>query len=59
MILTKQQTTQAVAEARKMIQEHSTGFMNYSAMVSDAQIAEALTRVLGAVTDATQEPSGS
>ena len=49
MKLSPQQIAQAVAEARKIVAEHSTGFINYNHMVSDDQLTAALTRVLGAV----------
>jgi hypothetical protein len=51
MTLTDEQMKQAIAAARAIVVAHSTGFINYSNMVSDAQIAAALTEVLAAVED--------
>jgi hypothetical protein len=51
MKLSAHQMAEAVTEARVMLKEHSTGFMNYNKMVSDDQIAAGLTRVLAVVTD--------
>jgi hypothetical protein len=51
MTLSHSQLLEAVAEARALIKEHSTPFLNYNKMVSDDQILEALQRVLGAVTE--------
>ncbi len=51
MKLTAPQMAQAAAQARKLITEHSTRFMDYNRMVSDDQIKAALTEVLAAVTD--------
>lgn len=51
MTLDSKQMAEAVAEARALIKEHSTPFLNYNKMVSDDQIAEALTRIFGAVTE--------
>jgi hypothetical protein len=50
MKLSNQQMSQAVASARKIIKDHSTGFMNYNKMVTDAQISEALKQILDNVT---------
>jgi hypothetical protein len=50
MTLDNVQMAEAVAAARQIIQEHSTGFINYNKMVTDDQIAAALTQVLAAVT---------
>ena len=50
MTLDNVQMAEAVTAAREIIQEHSTGFMNYNKMVTDDQIAAALTQVLAAVT---------
>lgn len=49
MKLSAHQMAQAVTAARTIIKDHSTGFMNYNRMVSDDQIAAALTDVLAAV----------
>jgi hypothetical protein len=54
MTLTPAQMAQAVAAARAIVAAHSTGFINYNNMVSDAQIAAALTEVLAAVTEETK-----
>jgi hypothetical protein len=50
MTLDNVQMAEAVAAARDIIKEHSTGFINYNKMVTDDQIAAALTQVLAAVT---------
>lgn len=51
MKLSTTQMKQAVAAARVLVAAHSTGFINYNNMVSDKQLAEALTQVLNAVTE--------
>jgi hypothetical protein len=51
MKLSDAQLAEAVTAARQLIQEHSTGFMDYNKMVTDDQIAAALTQVLAAVTE--------
>jgi hypothetical protein len=50
MILSQTQMQQAVAEARALVVAHSTGFINYSSMVSDAQLTQAITQILAKVT---------
>ncbi len=49
MTLTPVQLAQAVQAARDLITQHSTPLMNYNKMISDQQIAEALTQVFAAV----------
>lgn len=51
MKLSDKQMTEAVAAARAIILAHSTGFLDYNSMVSDDQIAAALTQVLAAVAE--------
>jgi uncharacterized protein YjgD (DUF1641 family) len=51
MKLSDAQLVEAVTAARQLIQEPSTGFMDYNKMVTDDQIAAALTQVLAAVTE--------
>jgi hypothetical protein len=51
MKLSSHQMIEAVTESRKMIKEHSSGFLNFNNMVSDDQIMAGLTRVLAVVTD--------
>jgi hypothetical protein len=52
MVLTDAQMAQAVAEARALVVAKSAdSFINYSAMVTDDQIAQAIAQVLGAVTE--------
>lgn len=50
MILSQSQMQQAVTEARALVDAHSTGFINYSSMVSDDQLTQAITQVLAKVT---------
>ena len=54
MTLNDAQMKQALAAARAIVAAHSTGFINYNNMVSDAQIEAALTEVLAAVTEETK-----
>lgn len=49
MTLTSEQMAQAVAAARAMVAEHSTGFINYNDMVSDDQLKQAIAQVLATV----------
>ena len=51
MKLADSQMAQAVAAARGLIKAHSTGFMNFDSMVTDAQIEAAITQIMAAVTE--------
>jgi hypothetical protein len=49
MKLSASQTAQAVAAARDLIKAKSTGFIDYDSMVTDDEIANAITQVMAAV----------
>jgi hypothetical protein len=51
MILNNDQMTQAMAAARELIKEHSSGFLDYNSMVSDEALRTAIARVIASIGD--------